>query len=347
MIVNDLKEKTAVSFLQKIWPLLNILLTILLLGLGLWYLIDGIGLTAVGAVFNISSIGYILLSLFIVLVMNLAKTWRWQILFATRSDPPSFATLFWAIMLGQYVNLVVPFLRLGEVARIYVLRKQAHTGTVWTLGTLVVEKVLDLVVLALTLLVILPFIALPDYISHPGLQLGIMAIILLVGLYILAYQTKLIIVICQYFTRWLPMNWAKKVMALIIQGLESFATLRHKRITLALLGTSILVGLTAVLTPYILFLAFDLPLGIAKAALIHIVVMIALTPPSTPGKIGVFDGAAAFTLIWFGIQSEAAVAGYTITYHLVAILPPVLLGMAAASKTNWHWKRNAEIELAR
>jgi glycosyltransferase 2 family protein len=339
LIANDVKGKTAVSFVQKIWPLLNILLTISLLGLGLWYLIDGVGLAAVGEAFNTSSSGYILLSLLIVLVMNLAKTWRWQILFATQSDPPPFAALFWAIMLGQYVNLVVPFLRLGEVARIYVLHKQNQTGSAWTLGTLVVEKVLDLVVLALTLLIVVPFMALPDYINHPGLQLGIMSAILLVGLYTLAYQTKLIIAICQFFIRWLPMNWAQKVMGYIIQGLESFATLRDKRTSLALLGTSILVGVTAVLTPYILFVAFDLPLSLAQAAIIHVVVMIALTPPSTPGKIGVFDGAAAFSLLWFGIESQAAIAGYTITYHLVAVLPPVLLGMVAASRTNWRWKQ--------
>ena len=344
MIVNRLKKKSTNSLLQKTWPLLNIFLTVSLLGLGFWYLLDGVGLAAIGDAYRTSNIGYILLSLLVVLAMNIAKTWRWQILFASRSDPPPFSTLFWAIMLGQYVNLVVPFLRLGEVSRIYVLRKHACTGSAWTLGTLVVEKVLDLVILALTLFIILPFIALPDYINHPGLQLGIVAAIMLIGLYALAFQTKFIIAVCRYFARWLPLRWAQKVMSYIIQGLESVSALRDKRTTLALMGTSVIVGFTAVLTPFILFLAFDLPLGLARAALIHIVVMIALTPPSTPGKIGVFDGAAAFTLIWFGIQSEAIIASFTITYHLIAVLPPVLLGMIATSRSNWQWQQNIEIE---
>jgi uncharacterized protein (TIRG00374 family) len=162
------------------------------------------------------------------------------------------------------------------------------------------------------------------------------------GLYIVAYQTRLIIAICQRLTQWLPVSWAQRVMRFIISGLQSLSALRSKRVTLALLISSALVGLTAVLTPYFLLLAFDIPLGLAKAALIHVVVMIALTPPSTPGKIGVFDGAAAFSLVWFGVQSEATIAGYTLVYHLVAVLPPVLLGMVAASRTNWRWEDNVK-----
>lgn len=343
MIVNRQKVKATGRQLQKAWPFLKIVTTISLLGLGIWYILNGIGLSAIADVFSTSKIEFILLSLLTVLTMNLFKAWRWKILFAAENEPPPFPTLFWAIMLGQYVNLVVPFLRLGEIARIYVLRKQSRTPGALTLGTLVVEKVLEMVVLALTLFVILPFIALPDYVNHPGIQLGIIAGIMIVGLYIIAYQTNFILKVCGFFTRWLPMHWAQRLMNYIIQGLEGVATLRDKRTTFALMATSIMGGVTAVLTPYILLLAFDLPLGLARAALIHIVVMIALTPPSTPGKIGVFDGAAAFTLVWFGIQSEATIAGFTITYHLVAILPPIILGMIAASRTNWQWKHNIEL----
>ena len=341
MIVNRQKVKATSSQLQKAWPYLKFGITFSLLGLGIWYIMDGIGLVAIAEVFSTSKIGFILLGLLSVLTMNIFKAWRWKILFATESEPPPFPSLFWAIMLGQYVNLVVPFLRLGEVARIYVLRKQSRTPGALTLGTLVVEKVLEMVVLALTLLVILPFIALPEYINHPGIQLGIVAGILILGLYVVAYQTNFILRICEFFIRRLPMHWAQRLMNYIVQGLESVAALRDNRTMFALLATSILGGVTAVFTPYILLLAFDLPLGLARAALIHIVVMIALTPPNTPGKIGVFDGAAAFTLVWFGIKSEAVIASFTITYHLATVLPPVILGMIAASRTNWQWKQKA------
>ena len=345
MIAKKQEEKTAtLSALHKTWPLINIGLTVLLFGLGFWYLAAGIGLAEIGAALRTAEIGFIIAGLLAVLVMNLFKAWRWRLLYVTQENRPSFATLFWAIMLGQYVNLVVPFLRLGEIARLYVVRRQANAGGARTLGTLVVEKVLDIIILALTLIAVLPFIALPEYISHPGWQLGIMATILLVGLYVLAYQTRHIIVFCEYLTRWLPLAWAQRIMTFIISGLQGVSALRDKRATLALVGLSLLVGFTAVLMPYLLFQAFNIPLGLANAALIHVVVMIALTPPSTPAKIGVFDGAAAFMLLWFGLQSQALIASYTLIYHLVALLPPILLGIVAASRTNWRWEYTAKVE---
>lgn len=333
------QKTTSPNLRRKLWPLVNTGLTVLLVGFGLWYLINGVGLEAIGESLHTAKIRFILLSILSVLLMNLFKTWRWHILYAADENPPKPAALFWAIMLGQYVNLVIPFLRLGEIARLFVIRQKSQTNSALTLGTLAVEKVLDIIILALTLITILPFIALPDYISHPGWQLGVTALVLLIGLYVLAYQTRFIIAICEYLTRRLPMHWAQRIVRYIISGLEGVAAFRSQRAVLALIGSSALVGFTSVLTPYLLLLAFGLPLGLAQAALIHIVVMIALTPPSTPGKIGVFDGAAAFTLVWFGIESQAVIAGYTLTYHLVAVLPPVLLGMAAASRTNWRWQR--------
>ncbi len=343
MIAKDKTKKLPTpNSLRKFWPLINIGLTILLVGLGIWYLTANIGLNSLGTALATANIGLIFLSIVSVLLMNVFKAWRWRLLFITHETPPSSPTLFWAIMLGQYVNSVIPFLRLGEIARLYILRREARIASGWTLGTLVVEKVLDIIVLALTLVAVLPFIALPESVSNPGLQLGIAAFSLLIGLYVVAYQTQLIITICQYLTRWLPISWAQRVMRFIISGLQSLSALRSKRVTLALIGSSILVGITAVLTPYLLLLAFDIPLGLAKASLIHVGMMIALTPPSTPGKIGVFDGAAAFLLYFFGVQSEAVIASYTIIYHLVAVLPPIIFGMVAASRTNWRWDETGE-----
>ena len=71
-------------------------------------------------------------------------------------------------MLGQYVNLIVPFFRLGEVARIYALNRQASVPMAQSLGTLVVEKVLDLFILILTIAAILPFVVLPEFVGQPG-----------------------------------------------------------------------------------------------------------------------------------------------------------------------------------
>jgi hypothetical protein len=74
------------------------------------------------------------------------------------------------------------------------------------------------------------------------------------------------------------------------------------------------------------------------AALIHIAVTIAITPPSTPAKIGVFNGAAALMLWQFGLSDETAIAGYAILLYLVVVAPQIILGLVAASRSKWRWQ---------
>ncbi|MEM7330879.1 MAG: hypothetical protein AAF490_02220, partial [Chloroflexota bacterium] len=64
---------------------------------------------------------------------------------------------------------------------------------------------------------------------------------------------------------------------------------------------------------------------------------IALVPPSTPAKIGVFDGVVAFLLVQFGLQNEAIIIGYTLIFHLIIYLPQIIFGVFASWQTNWQW----------
>ena len=89
------------------------------------------------------------------------------------------------------------------------------------------------------------------------------------------------------------------------------------------------------------FPALGLSLTVLDAALLHVVVTVAITPPSTPAKLGVFNGAVALMLLQLGVTDEAAVAGYAILFYLVAIVPPVALGVVAASRSQWRWSAAA------
>ncbi len=101
---------------------------------------------------------------------------------------------------------------------------------------------------------------------------------------------------------------------------------------------SLAIALLAVALPYVLFPALNLPLNLLDAALIHIVVTIAIIPPSTPTKIGVLNGAAALTLLQLGVRDETAVAGYAILFYLIIVVPQVVLGLIAASRSKWRWR---------
>lgn len=341
MIAEKEKETSNVqSAAKKFMPWLQVILTILLVGWGLWYITKEITLSEIGNALALAKPGYIVLGLLVILVTMVVKTWRWRLLYYPRQDMPPFKALFWALSLGQFVNTAVPFVRLGEIARVYALDQQFRTSKVRSLGTLVVEKTLDLIMLVLTVGVLLPVIVLPDFISDPSLTLGIISLGAFLALYLLAYQTKLVIWLLKQVASRLPTTIEQRVIRLGVSGLEGLSALRDRRIILALLGTSILVAILSVLTPYVLFPAFNLPLGLVDAALIHFMVSLAIAPPSTPGKIVVFDGAVAFVLLGFGLKNEAVIVSYAVIFHLVVVLPQIVLGGIAASRTNWQWRRS-------
>lgn len=294
-------------------------------------------LVAVGQALAGASVGYVGLAVGTMIVTMAIKGWRWQIMFLSDYPRLSFQAAFWATALGQYINLIIPFLRLGEVARLYALNQETGAGPARALGTLVVEKTLDLIFFGLTILLILPFAILPDYVNNPGPTLLIGSIILFAVLFLLAYRTRRVIAAFAWLINPLPERIRTRLLGLVVGGLEGLAALRNTRLSLVMVLLSLAIAGLSVVLPYILFPALQIPLTLIDAALIHIVVSIAIVPPSTPAKIGVFNAAAALMLWQFGLEDETTIAGYAILLYLVVILPQIILGIIAASRSKWRW----------
>ena len=346
MIANN-KETAEESGRSIRWlPWFNMALAILLIALGIWYLSDKVSLEDIIQAILLAKPGYILLGTGIMLVTVMVKAWRWQLMFRRPDDSPRYAPIFWSLMLGQYVNLIVPFFRLGEIARIYALNRQTEIPMTRSLGTLVLEKVLDGIMLALTIAILLPLVLLPEFVGEPGWILWTVPIAALLILYLLAYQTELITRFFQAMAEKFPTRIARRLLKWSLSGLEGLASLRNTRLSLLLVGSSAFIAFLALLLPYVLFIAFDLPFGLIEAAVIHVVVTIVTTPPSTPGKIGVFNGAVALVLLSYGMADEAVIISYSIVFHLVVIVPQIVLGSIAASRTDWRWHKTVEQQLA-
>ncbi len=346
MIVNN-SETAQSSTRSKRWlPWVNMLLAILLMALGIWYLAGKVSFIDIIEALLLAKPGYIILGVAVMIITVMVKAWRWQLMFRTPDGSPSYPPLFWSLMLGQYVNLIVPFLRLGEIARIYALNRQTQIPMARSLGTLVVEKILDAIMLAMTIGIVLPLVILPEFVGDPALVMWFIPLAALLILYLLAYQTDLIARFFHTLANKFPTRFAKRLLRWSLSGLEGLASLRNTRLTLLLVGSSVLIAFLSVLLPYVIFSAFNLQLGLIEAAAIHIVVTIATTPPSTPGKIGVFNGAVALVLLSFGMTNEAVAIGYSIVFYLVVIVPQIFLGSVAASRTEWRWHRSVEQQMA-
>ena len=339
MIAEDTKggstpSQTVAERSKKPW--LRLILSLLLSLLGIWFVVRDVNLVELRAAFAGARLEYVVLGLTIMTTTMVSKAWRWRLMFAGAGhERPPLRQLFWALSLGQLVNTAVPFLRLGEVARVVELGARTNESRAKALGTLVVEKTLDLIMLVLMLGLLLPFLVIPDFMDQSGIAMAIVSGAVLLALITLALKPNLALVFARQAIRPLPKPLAERAYAILVAGLEGLAGLRRATTIFTLLVASAIIAFLAVMTPWVLFPAVDISLGLAPAAAIHVVLTAGTVPPSTPAKVGVFEFLVAFMLRFFGLENSATIVAYTIIYHLVVVIPQIVLGgIAAARRSN-------------
>ena len=285
--------------------------------------------------------GWVIVGVLVIFVTVLVKAWRWRMLFYPEGRDISWRSLTHAVVLGQFFNFMLPAARLGDVARIFSLDHSVNKAQV--VGTLVLEKTLDMIMVVLTIFVILPFVALPEGISNP-IVLSTTAVVASIILYLLAYQTRFVISIVEFCAQILPGRLRDVVMRLAVAGLEGLAALRNVQVVFNLLLVSVLITILSVLTPFVLFYAFDFPLGLAEAAALNIALLVGSLPSPVVGNIGVFEFITIRTLEQFGLSGSSTLLAFALLFHLVVFLPIILWGMLVIARSDWRgwfvWMRS-------
>ncbi len=97
--------------------------------------------------------GWLILMAALLILSHCVRAARWRMLLAPVGFTPKFRDSFLSLMVGYLVNLVIP--RGGEVSRCYNLFKLDKTPVEISFGTVVVERIVD--ILCLLFLILLAF----------------------------------------------------------------------------------------------------------------------------------------------------------------------------------------------
>jgi len=248
---------------------------------------------------------------------------RWSLLLPEHSVTTS--TLFRALIVGFTVNNLLP-IRMGEVARAYLLGRWCRVPYGATLASLVVERILDGLSLAALLLVSLAFVQAPGYVLAIGVLIAGLFIAGAVALALAAWRADAIPRLAAFLVRPLP----ERLGALGVQLAASFAralSLVHERGRLArLVALSLLAWCVELSLFFVLMPSFGIPPSLPLAFLVGSAANFATLVPSSPGYVGTFDGALISVLRdTAGIASAPATA-YAIIVHATLFLPVVVLG---------------------
>jgi uncharacterized protein (TIRG00374 family) len=336
-------KTTSTSRWRKLWPWFNLAITAVLLIGGSWYLSRTIDYSDIQQAVAGADGRFIGLALLIFILNGSVKAWRWRILLAPNAEKTvPYTAVFWAIWLGQFVNTVLPFLRLGEIGRAYAIHQQIGFSKTQAVSTMLIEKSLELILLGLTVLLLLPFVVLPPNAERLGIFLAITATTFLLGMAMITTQTKRVITLLNRALAPFPNAVQGWVNQRLILGLNGLMALRSGRSLPAIGLTSIVITSLDIALPYTLFFAFALPYGLSVAILINVAVALVTTPPTAPGELGIFEAAVLFVLAQVG-QAEgvdtAVIFSYALLFHLCTLLPKIAFGTLAAVQTKWSWRQ--------
>ena len=314
---------------KSLWQRRDVRWIRLIVGTGLsflflWLAFRNVPLAEVLEAFRGARYRFVGLALVLVLVSPFLRAARWRLLFHPHQEGLSLLRLSEVLLVGQMLNILVPT-RIGELGRIYLLGQLESRSRPRILGTIALEKTLDILMLFLLALLIPLFVTLPSWFRDARLSFGALAVALFLAALLLSHRQAWIIDVVAHASQLLPAAWQDRVERAFRQALGSLGVLRNLRVNLRLQAWSLAILIDSVLTNYAIFLALDMGLSLAAALFLLAVLQVGVAVPSAPGKLGVFHYLCVLALGVFGVPKEPAIA-YAVLLHVVVFVPPSLLG---------------------
>lgn len=296
-------------------------------GVFLWLAVRQVSLDEVRKSLGDASWIWLLPTLALTYLTLLVRAVRWRHLFLD-SERVSTWDSAKAINVGLLFNNLLPS-RAGDVPRIFALAGRTRVSKVETGGTIVIERALDLLTIAIAALIAWPW--LPDASWVQALCIVCTAIVasFAIGTIVLWILRDRARGLSERVLRHLPFVSDERATTLTASFARGIHIVSNPRRLALALFLSAVVWMVTTLSVFALFPAFDLPLTMTSAWLIVIATSLALTVPSTTGGIGVYEAAVQASLVAGGVSSSAALA-FALVLHAVNIVPISVTGALAA-----------------
>ena len=218
------------------------------------------------------------------------RGWRYRLILNGLGVQPTLEFATACIFVSQTVNLVVPA-RLGDLVRVFILKHQFETTYSQGLSSIVVERVYDIVTVALLGLVSIPF-----FLEFPPEYYALIVVPLVGG----ALFVVLLLVVGRIRSR-------NRLVLAILQMLDEIRTVSLSlRAMVVLGGVSILIWLVDITVCIFVVLMFQAPLDVASVALAIVIGNLVKAVPITPGGLGTYEFTVAAILERGGIPHVAA-----------------------------------------
>ena len=295
---------------------------------------------------------WVALSGIISIVAFVIRAHRWNLLIEPLGYTPPLKRTTYSLMVGYFANLAFP--RLGEVSRCAALSKAEAIPFNKLLGTVIVERIIDVISLLICMLLVaaLEFKRLGNFfnenIFNPLLkkidQLSRSPILLTVIIFALIALISVLI----YFSRKNKSKGKETAFAKLtkgfIDGLRSVAKLKQPGL---FIFHSIFIWVLYYLSVYVALFAFPFTSGLGSGAALFLLVAggLGMSAP-VQGGIGAYHLLVSQGLVLYGLSREDGLTFATLLHSLQLVLV-IIMGIASllllfsSGKENMNGKKTA------
>lgn len=320
-------------------PFKKILKILISLGLGIaliiwfWNSMSGSDKTETINAFKRANYFWVLMAPLVGFFGNFIRTQRWRLMLRPLGYNPGYWNTFHAVMVMYFFNLFVP--RLGEVTRCTLLAEYEDVPVEKSLGTMVTERLLDVICLGIVFILIVLFLGKDNFNSiydefkklTAGIQNGTLSLVL-------KYAVPVLLAIgiggfCLYYIK---KNGVDKLKIFITSKIRSlfisiFSVKDIKELSQFVLLT-VTMWLSYLVMFYINYLALPETSHLPFVSALVCLFFGSLAVVITPGGIGIFPILIQTILVAFAISPSIALAIGMIAWA-VQTLGVLIGGMAS------------------
>ncbi len=292
--------------------------------------------------------GWVLLSIGLGLLSHIFRSLRWKLLIRPLGYNPRFSTLFYSVMIMYFSNLAIP--RSGELIRCATASKYEKIPFSSLLGTVVTERIIDMLMLVILTLVVLfsqmglivGFVkehpAIYDTISDFSKSLPILLILSILGLIALFLLYK--------FRRRLRKNkLIDKLYHFAAEFWNGLKTVAHLEGKWLFLFYTLAIWFLYFYMIYVVFKAFDFTAGLnlMQGLVVFVLASFGMVFPS-PGGMGSWHFMAIEALKLYGIPAEPYGRAFAFVAHESQLFMLITVGLFSLVALSFVKIKNSNIK---
>ena len=268
------------------------------------------------------------------IIAFIIRAHRWNLLIEPLGYTPSLKKTTYSLMVGYFANLAFP--RLGEVSRCAALSKAESIPFNKLLGTVIVERIIDVLSLLICILLVAalefkrlgnffnenifnPLIKKFHQLSGSPILLTIIIIVLIALVFVLIYFSK------KNKTKGKESAFSKLAKG-FIDGLRSVAKLKHPGL---FIFHSAFIWVLYYLSVFVALFAFPSTSGLGSGAALFLLVAggLGMSAP-VQGGIGAYHLLVSQGLVLYGLSREDGLTFATLLHSLQLVLV-IIMGIAS------------------